>query len=82
MQLSRTLKAGLWGFAVGGFFAGVWFRPMVFGSRPEPMLMSGQSRTDVTISEIVTGAEIFFGAGVPVALLVYWRPGKRGDHDA
>ena len=69
----------MWGLGVGAVFAGIWFRPMFSSSRPEPMLMPGQSRSDVVLSEVMTGVEIFFGTGIPIALLIYYRPSKRED---
>ena len=81
MTVSRRTKAVVSGLCVGAFFAAFWFVPMFSDSRPEPMLMPGQSRSTVIASEVWTGFLIFVGAGVPAALIVYYRPGKREDRN-
>jgi hypothetical protein len=77
------MTAVVWGLIAGAFFLGGWFLSSHIGDQGEPILLPGQSRSTVFFSEVVTGVEIFFGTGIPVALLIYFRPSKREDsHDA
>jgi hypothetical protein len=78
MTLSKRTLAVVWGLGVAIFFTGGWFLVTHLGERGKPMLMPGQSESVVVFAEIKTCLVIFFGTGVPTALLVYWRPRKRG----
>jgi len=79
MKLSRRMKAVVWGLIAGALFVGGWYMLSHIGDRGEPMLMPGQSRSTVVFSEVTTGVEIFFGTGIPVALLIYFWLSKRED---
>jgi hypothetical protein len=72
MKLSSRTKSILWGFLAGAIFSTPWFISIVL-NRGRPMLMPGQSRLDVYVSEACTGVLIFFGTAIPVALLVAFR---------
>jgi len=78
MKISKRMQAVAWGFNVGALFTAGWFWWSSSDGRGEPMLLPGQSRSTVALSELRTGTLIFFGTGVPVALLVALRPSKRG----
>ena len=77
MGLSKRTLAIVWGLAVAIFFTAGWLLLSHSGERVKPMLMPGQSESVVVFEEIKTCLFIFFGTGVPTALLVYWRPRKR-----
>jgi hypothetical protein len=77
MKLSKRTFAVLWGLVVAVFFTGGWFLLIHSGDSAKPMLLPGQSPLIVVIDELKTGLFIFFGTGVPAALIVYWRPNKR-----
>jgi hypothetical protein len=79
MRLSKQAKAAVWGFCVGLFCSAFWFVPLLSDSHPEPMLIPGESRSKVLVSELWTGVWIFLGTGVPVAGIVALRPSKRED---
>lgn len=77
MRLSKRTLSVVWALAVAIFFTGGWLLLTHSGERGKPMLMPGQSESVVVFEEIKTCLFIFFGTGVPTALLVYWRPHKR-----
>lgn len=77
MRLSKRTLALVWALSVAVVSTGGWFWLTHSGDPGKPLVLPGQSPTVLLLEEVRTCLFIFFGTGVPTALIVYWRPGKR-----